>query len=205
MSEQNTKTYLVTNRSASRVHYAVPEIGVKSRDFQPGESKKIKYEEILGLSYIPGGLELIRDYLKVEALEKQDEEIKSIVGQTEPEYNMDSKAVRDLILTGSMDEWLDALDFAPEGVIDLIKTLSVELPLIDTRKMQSFKEKKGVDLERMIRSKEEERAEEAAAKAAAEAQVQQRRVTEQPAVANVPQRRTSGSKYKVVSKDTTTE
>jgi len=36
--------------------------------------------------------------------------------------------------TGSLDEFLDCLDFAPEGVKDLIKTLSVELPLNDVSK-----------------------------------------------------------------------
>jgi len=195
------KVYLVTNRSAGRVFYSVPDFGVKAREFQAGETKRLPYGELEGLSQLPGGMAIIRDYLQIKAEDAREE----LIGNVEPEYNMTEAEVKELILHGSMDEWLDCLDFAPEGVIDLIKTLSVELPLIDTRKMQSFKEKKGVDLERMIRSKEEERAEEAAAKAAAEAQVQQRRVTEQPAVANVPQRRTSGSKYKVVSKDTTTE
>jgi len=36
--------------------------------------------------------------------------------------------------TGSLDEFLDCLDFAPEGVTDLIKTLAVELPLNDVAK-----------------------------------------------------------------------
>lgn len=198
MSEQNAKTYLVTNRSASRVHYSVPEIGVKSRDFQPGESKTIKYEEILGLSYIPGGLELIRDYLQVKALEQQDEEIKTLVGKTEPEYNMDSQAVKNLIQTGSMDEWLDALDFAPEGVIDLIKTLSVELPLTDTQKMQAFKEKKKVDLKSMIEIRQAELAEERAAQV--ETTPTRRTAAAADTSEAAPVRRTSGSKYKVVSK-----
>lgn len=197
MTENTVKTYLVTNRSASRLHYSVPEIGVKSRDFQPGESKKIKYDELLGLSYIPGGLELIRDYLKVEALEKQDEDIKTIVGKTEPEYNMDSKAVKDLIQTGTMDEWLDALDFAPEGVIDLIKTLSTELPLTDTQKMQAFKEKKKVDLASMIQIRQAELAEERAAQVDT---TPTRRTAATEKTEAAPERRTSGSKYKVVSK-----
>lgn len=197
MAENTVKTYLVTNRSASRLHYSVPEIGVKSRDFQPGESKKIKYDELLGLSYIPGGLELIRDYLKVESLEKQDDDIKTIVGKTEPEYNMDSKAVKDLIQTGTMDEWLDALDFAPEGVIDLIKTLSTELPLTDTQKMQAFKEKKKIDLASMIQIRQAELAEERAAQVDT-TPTRRTAATEQTEAA--PERRTSGSKYKVVSK-----
>lgn len=189
------KMFLVTNRSASRVHYAVPELGIKSRDFQPGETKKIKYAELEGLSYLPGGRELIRDYLLIQNEEARNE----FVGRVEPEYNMTDKEVKELILHGSLDEWLDCLDFAPEGVIDLIKTLAVELPLTDTRKMDAFKEKKGADLARMIRAKQEEEAELAAAKQKEE-EAPRRRVaqaTQQPT--QTPGRRTSGSKYKVVS------
>lgn len=196
------KKFIVTNRSASRLHYSVPELGIKSRDFMPGESKQISYAELEGLSFIPGGKKLIREYLLIQDVPARNE----FVGHVEPEYNMTGAEVQELILHGSLDEWLDALDFAPEGVIDLIKTLSVELPLTDTRKMEAFKEKKGSDLARMIRAKQEEEAERAAAQAkSAEAQAaQQRRV--QPQQAEVPEqnpaRRTSGSKYKVVSQGT---
>ena len=114
-----------------------------------------------------------------------------LVGAVEPEYNMTEKEVRELILTGSMDEWLDALDFAPEGVIDLIKNLSVAIPLSDTNKMRAFQEKKGVNLERMIRARQEELAEaEQGNQATAE------KKTAEKAVAAVPAgRRTTGSKY----------
>lgn len=191
-----SKIYLVTNRSASRVHYSVPELGVKSRDFQPGERKQISYDELLGLSYLPGGTELIRDYLKVEKLDEQDEQVQQIVGRVEPEYNMDAEAVKNLIQTGSMDEWLDALDFAPEGVIDLIKTLSIELPLTDTRKMDAFKEKKKVNLANMIQVRQAEIAEERAAQA--EAATQRRTAVDAPKAEESTGRRTTGSKYKVV-------
>jgi len=198
MAEQ---TYIVTNRSASRVHYSLPELGIKSRDFQPGETKKLKYAELEALSYIPGGQELIRDYLLIQAGTARNE----LVGKVEPEYNMTEKEVRELIINGSLDEWLDALDFAPEGVIDLIKTLSIEIPLTDTRKMDAFRKKKGSDLARMIRAKQEEEAERAAAQQQAEEETPRRRI-KQEAPAQVetaaPVRRTSGSKYKVVTKPT---
>ena len=180
----------------------MPEIGVKSRDFQPGETKKITYAELEGLSYLPGGDVIIREYLQIK-----DPEVKeALVGETEPEYNMTAEDVKNLILNGSHDEWLDALDFAPEGVIDLIKALSVELPLTDTRKMEAFKQKKGTDLARMIRAKQEEEAERAAMQAKAESEPATRRRTqpqEESATQN-PARRTSGSKYKVVSQGTAT-
>ena len=196
---QKDKKYLVTNRSASRVHYSVPELGIKSRDYQPGETKSITYAELEGLSYIPGGRELIRDYLLI-----RDEEAKNeFVGRTEPEYNMTDAEVRALITSGSQDEWLDCLDFAPEGVIDLIKTLAVEMPLTDTRKMEAFKQKKGVDLARMIQARREEEAEALAAEAAQTQTQETPRRRVQPANSQPienPARRTSGSKYKVVSK-----
>lgn len=196
------KKFIVTNRSASRVHYAVPELGVKSRDFQPGESKQISYAELEGLTYIPGGKELIRDYLLIKDVSARNE----FVGHVEPEYNMTNAEVQELILHGTQDEWLDALDFAPEGVIDLIKALSVELPLTDTRKMEAFKQKKGTDLARMIRAKQEEEAERAAMQAKAESEPAPRRRTQpqEESAAQNPARRTSGSKYKVVSQGTAT-
>ena len=204
MVATNNRTFLVTNRSASRVHYSVPELGILSRDFQPGETKKISYAELEGLGFIPGGIDLIRDYLLIQDPTSRQE----LVGNVEPEYNMTAKEVKDLILTGSMDEWLDCLDFAPEGVLDLIKTLSVELPLTDTRKMQSFQDKTGVNLARMIQAKAEEEAERKAMEAQQAANNEKlaeqgrRRVkaqTEETATQNST-RRTTGSKYKVVEK-----
>ena len=63
---KNDKVFQVTNRSASRVYYAVPELGIKSRKYEPGETKRISYAELEGLMYIPGGQELIRDYLLIQ-------------------------------------------------------------------------------------------------------------------------------------------
>ncbi len=191
MSER--KIYLVTNRSASRVCYSVPELGIKLRDFQPGETKKIYAEELEGLMYVPGGPALLREYLQVH-----NEEVRQdLVGHTEPEYNMTIDQVRSLIVTpNNYDEWLDCLDFAPEGVLDLIKTLAVQIPLTDTRKMESFKKKTGVDLARMIQANIESQEEDAAP---AEPAPQRRVQKTQPAE---PQRRTSGSKYKVVGQTT---
>ena len=192
-SDNAKQVYLVTNRSASRVCYAVPELGIKLRDFQPGETKKIAREELEGLMYVPGGPALLKNYLQV-----QNEHVrKDLVGHTEPEYDMSVEQVRELITNpNNYDEWLDALDFAPEGVIDLIKSLSVSIPLTDTRKMESFKKKTGVDLARMIQANIESQEEDAAAAQS----VPQRRVQKAASASDAPARRTTGSKYKVVSK-----
>jgi hypothetical protein len=190
------KTYLVTNRSAGIVGYAIPEMGIKNREFQPNETKKISAEELRNLTYIPGGTALMRDYLQIRDPEAREE----LVGKVEPEYNMSIDDVKKLIQFGSMDEWLDCLDFASEGVIDIIKTLSVELPLTDTNKMEAFKKKKGIDLARAIRAKQEEDAENLAASSGQLEPAAQRRVQPKAEEPATPARRTTGSKYKVVNK-----
>jgi len=50
---------------------------------------------------------------------------------------------------------LDCLDFAPEGVKELIKTLSVELPLNDVAKREAVFEKLGFNVDNAIRIEKE--------------------------------------------------
>lgn len=191
----DNKVYLVTNRSAGEVVYAIPDMGIKMRSFQPGETKRISSEELRNLTYVPGGNVLLRDYLQISDAEMREE----LIGKVEPEYNMSAEDVKKLIQNGSMDEWLDCLDFAPSGVIDLIKNLSVELPLTDTSKMEAFKEKTGINIARAIQAKQEEQAELNAA-GAQEQQTAQRRVKQQEEEKPSTARRTTGSKYNVVSR-----
>ena len=59
--------------------------------------------------------------------------------------------------TGSIEEFLDCLDFAPPGVIDLIKKLSVSLPLADIQKRQALKTKTGFDCDAALKHVMEEK------------------------------------------------
>ena len=151
--DSNT-TYLVTNRSASVVVYSIPEDNIK-REFQPGETKKIRHAELEKLSYQTGGSLLITNYLLI----RSEEAIKELGVPTEPEYFMTEKEVIELIKTGSIDAWLDCLDFAPHGVIEMIKKLSVTVPLNDYEKRRALKEKTGFDVDAAIKHVEEEREE----------------------------------------------
>jgi hypothetical protein len=58
---------------------------------------------------------------------------------------MSENDIKELMLHGSVDQFLDCLDYAPTGVIDLIKKFAVELPLADTRKIDGLKEATGFD------------------------------------------------------------
>ena len=138
----------VKNRSASVVVYRIPETNLR-REWAPGETKRISFDELEKLTYQPGGRELIENFLQI--LNKEVTNNLSV--HTEPEYNMSEEQVVDLILNGSLDAFLDALDFAPIGIIDLIKSLSVSLPITDINKRRALKEKTGFDVDKAIENK----------------------------------------------------
>ena len=139
--------YKVKNRSAGVAGYVIPEIGVR-RSFAPGEVKVISVEELEKLTYVPGGLAILTHYLQI-----LDEEAISHIGiKTQPEYYMSEKDIVNLIKTGSTDEFLDCLDYAPSGVIELLKTLSVQVPLVDIAKRAALKSKTGFDVEAALKN-----------------------------------------------------
>lgn len=187
----NTVFYNVKNRSAGVATYKIPELGIR-RTFQSGEVKKISAEELEKLTYRPGGLALLTNFLQImdaEAIEK--------VGlNPQPEYHMSEQDIIKLMQTGSIDEFLDCLDFAPPGVIDLIKKLSVSLPLNDYQKKNALKAKTGFDCDAALKHVMEEKeddGENTILKTAGE-----RRVKKESS--NSPERRTT-PKYNVVSAD----
>lgn len=136
----STAMYNVKNRSAGVAVYSIPEMGI-SRSFQPGETKQISAEELEKLTYRPGGMALLANFLQII----EPEAIAKVGLNPQPEYHMSEQDIVKLMQTGSIDEFLDCLDFAPPGVIDLIKKLSVSLPLTDIQKVSALKAKTGFD------------------------------------------------------------
>ena len=187
----NKTMYTVKNRSASRVFYKIPEDNIR-REFNPGETKRISFEELEKLSYQSGGRELMANFLQIQSVEATQ----NLGIHTEPEYNMSEDQIIDLIKTGSLDAFLDCLDFAPVGVIDLLKKFAISVPLADYDKRQALKEKTGFDVDVALKNMLAEKAEDAANTNIATAAG--RRV--QPEAEITPGRRTAGTSYKVVSK-----
>lgn len=192
------KIYLVKNRSSSVVAYSIPEEHIR-RQFAPGEIKKISHEELEKLTYQSGGENLIRNYLQIADIEAAQEFNAGI--PVEPEYNLDEAGVKRLLINGSLDELLDALDFAPIGVIDLIKVEAVKLPLGDIPKLNAIKAKTGFDCAAAIRHNEEEKAAEAEENKKETDNIYdnggRRRAVSTEQV--MPQRRVSENKYNIVS------
>lgn len=183
--------YNVKNRSSSVVVYRIPETNLR-REFQPGETKKIPFGELEKLTYQPGGHALLEEFLQIV-----DEAVTNNLNvRREVEYDMSEVQIRDLLTRGSLDAFLDALDFAPMGVIDLIKTMSVSLPLEDYNKRKALLEKTGFDVDKAVANLQAEKAEEKAAATEAAAAPAERRV--KPATQTG--RRTAPN-YKVVVKE----
>lgn len=187
---ENTKICLVKNRSASRIVYRIPEMGIR-REFSPTETKKISYEELEKLSYQPGGLAIMTNFLQI-----QDAPAIAELGiHAEPEYHMSEQQIIDLIRTGSLDAFLDCLDFAPVGIIDLVKKYAVSVPLADYEKRKALKEKTGFDVDAALKNIAAEKAEEEAKATNTQRRIQP--INETPVN---PGRRTTGSNYKVTSR-----
>lgn len=142
----------VLNRDNGSVIYSIPEMNGLRRAFQTGETKEISFEELQKLSYIPGGKELLEDSLVIL---NNDEAVKELVGDVEPEYKYTKDKILDLMKNGTLDEFLDCLDFAPEGVKELIKTYAVELPLNDVPKREAIAQKLNFNVDNAIRIKKE--------------------------------------------------
>ena len=187
-----TDMYNVKNRSSSVVVYSIPESNLR-RTFAPGEAKRIPFSELEKLTYQPGGRELIANFLQI----MEEEVTQDLNIHREPEYNMSEEQVRDLILNGSLDAFLDALDFAPIGVIDLIKSLSVSLPITDFKKREALLKKTGFDVDKAIANDKASKESDESSSILEDVSPNKRRVVQEEA----PQgRRTTGNGYKVINK-----
>ena len=96
-----TNKVQVTNRNRGITGYTIPDLNNLHRDFQPVETKIVDKEEIFKLSQFPGGRYMLANYLVV-----QDEElIKEIYGEVEPEYFYTKADIKRIMVEGTVDEF----------------------------------------------------------------------------------------------------
>ena len=151
MAIKEDTMFLVKNRSTSNVIYAIPSLGIR-REFAPGETMRIAYGELEKFMWEPGAKKLLVNFLQIQA----EEVLKEFNMPVQPEYHLTEDQIKDLMLTGSLDAFLDCLDFAPNGVIELIKSYAVSLPLSDYEKRNALKEKTGFDVDAALANKRKE-------------------------------------------------
>ena len=177
----------VKNRSTCTVSYTVPDLNIK-RVFVAGEIKDVPLKELQILVQQPGGRVILTEYLQVSK-----EDIRQLdVLEPEQEYFYSEDDVKRIMKFGSQDEFLDMLDFAPEGVLDMIKTYAVQLPLSDLFKINALKDKTGFDAAKALENSIDENGELQVASAP------KRRVAAAEEKADAPKRRVP-TEYKVIT------
>lgn len=190
----NTTIVKVTNRDNSYVGYLIPEMGNLRRKFAPQETKELTMEEIRKLSWTDGGRILIKNHLILH----NEEAIAEILSAVEPEYFYSEKEVEHLLRYGSAEQLMDALDFAPEGVISLIKDKAVEIKLNDVYKREIIAQKTKFDVSKAIEYNEvSEKVEEVKERRSAPMNMDEPAPAENPAA----QVRRTTPVYKVITKE----
>ena len=142
---EKTRETKVTNRARGTTGYTIPDLGIR-RQFQHGETKTLTYDELEKLSWIPGGMDLLLNCLVIH-----DKEIASeLLSDVEPEYYYSEQNITKLMQSGSLDQFLDCLDYAPDSVKESIKYLAVTLPLNDVQKRNAIKDVLNFDVAKAI-------------------------------------------------------
>lgn len=149
MVDKNT-VIKVTNRDNGSVGYQIPDLNLQRR-FQPKETKELIMDELRKLSYLPGGKYILQNCLILD----NNNAVAELLGEVEPEYYYTEAEVKELLLHGSLAQLQDCLDFAPSGVVDLVKDMAVKLELNDIAKRQTILEKTGFNVSRAIEINQE--------------------------------------------------
>lgn len=137
----------ITNRTRGTVGYQIQDgTIIINRQFSPRQSMDLTFDELEKLSWIPGGKALLEDDFIIH----DKEVVEALLGEVQPEYDYTIEDITKLMEKGSLNEFLDCLDFAPEGVLNNIKDLAISLPLNDMSKRQAILEKLGFDVTNAI-------------------------------------------------------
>lgn len=193
MLENNTMIR-VTNRDNGSVGYTIPDMGNLHRNFQSGETKEVTMEELKKLAWLPGGQYILENLLVIENIEAQQELLPSV----EPEYNYTKIDIENLLSKGSLEQLQDCLDFAPDGVINMVKDIAVSTELNDMKKREAILEATKFNVSKAIEVNRETEREDADA-APTGRRAAPINVTTQENVAPAG-RRTTAPKYNIVGK-----
>ena len=192
MENRTTETTYVevTNRNNGITGYTLNS-GME-RIFNINETKKVPLEELQEVEAMPGGEYLLRNYLMI----KDKTALDYLNVEPEPEYFYAENEIKELLLNGTLDQLEDCLNFAPQGVLDILKDKAVSLEIPDMRKRDLISKKLGFNIDNAI--KIEKAFKEDSASNNKEAAVPERKST--PVVVEDKPVRKVQSKYNVVSK-----
>lgn len=145
MTELTQETLIpVKNRNAGSTGY-VFDNGFH-RKFEHNETKRVPLSELQQLSFIPGGEYILKNCLVIDSKPALD----FLNIEVEPEYYYFEEDIRELLLNGTLDQLEDTLNFAPAGVIEIVKQMAVSEKIPDVRKREMITEKTGFNVDNAI-------------------------------------------------------
>lgn len=121
-----------------------------ARHFAPHQVINITAGELRELTYERGGLVLLQNYLQVGNKSLAQE---FGISDDMVEYNWTEKDIIDALTTADIDVLLDALDFAPDGIIEELKNKAIELEIADNNRISAINKRLGVDISQIIKNK----------------------------------------------------
>lgn len=169
----NTKVK-VRNLVSHSVTYKIEEENIR-RSFAANEEKTLTAGELRKLNYKRGGHVLLNEYLNIS-----NEELANEFGVSSDafknEYSWDVDKVDKVLLKEPIEVLLDALDFAPLGILDLIQERAIALNINSMDKREAISKALNIDLSKMIEIRKDEKATKAANGTAAKEPERKRRV-----------------------------
>ena len=145
--ENKDRRVKVVNRTGGSLAYKIDTLRVTRHWRRPGDYLNISISELSELRTVPGG-----NYILEECLIIEDKEALNVLFpdmELEPEYNYGLKEIEVLLYEADTEQLLDALDFAPKGVLDLIKAKSAEKLPNTTAKIEAINKKFKIDLNKI--------------------------------------------------------
>lgn len=126
--------------------------------FGPQQAKSLAASDIRSLAYVPGILTMFYDGKLRLDNDKLAAEFN--IPTDIPEYSYTIEDIDNILLNEDIEVLLDTLDFAPEGILEIVKSRAVALkiPSLEKRKVISDRlstDKLKVSIDKMIREAEE--------------------------------------------------
>lgn len=142
----------VFNNSGGRVSYNLSEPRVSREFFRPGHMISVTFDEIYALSNEPGGMDLLLHFLQI-----RDNKVREALAlPTDPEYLYTTEDIKKLVLKGTKDQLLDALEFGPYGMAEVIRKTAVDEKLDSGTRIDLLSEVLGIDLKRIYENDKED-------------------------------------------------
>ncbi len=154
----NTKVP-VKSRTEGSVAYKLDSMRVSRSWPKTGSVLQISLDELKELMVQPGGEYILRNLVIIE---NEEARLDILGGDVQPEYNYTEKEIQYLLYEAEDNALLDCLDYAPIGVLELIKQYSLEKLPNTTAKTKAVNQRLGIDLNKiaeLISEKDEGNAE----------------------------------------------